>query len=141
MGYLLDPSNRAYFVWIAKVSRSARPSGGRDTLYARLHNDIAGNPCQGRRCSGSLQRVGGFGWVHNLSNQGGFDGLGLEVYKAGEGSVFPRPLLRGATEQTADVVCYHRDQTMPARRAARPAWSLSEPGGDVAELDRQMALA
>ncbi len=145
VGYLLDPSTQSVFrVDLRKSVVLLDLLEGRDTLYARLHNDIAG-AIRARAVDVPVvyKRVGWLwrGFI-NLSNQGGFDGLGLEVYKAGEGYGVPAATYLSELRQSKRPMWYVTTETNHAPEGERPAGLVGYPSREVmwAELDRQMAL-
>ncbi|NLX23241.1 MAG: hypothetical protein GXY55_16440 [Phycisphaerae bacterium] len=145
VGYLLDPtSERVVHVDLHRSVVLLDLLEARDTLYARLHNEIA-DAIRARALNVPIvyKRVGWLwrGFV-NRREQGGFDGLGLEVYKAGEAYDVPAATYASELRQSRRPMWYITTETNHAPQGERPAGLIGYPSRETlwADLDRQMAL-
>ncbi len=123
VGYLLDPATEC--VVRVDLHRSVVLLDlleARDTLYARLHSEIA-DAIRAKAVNVPIvyKRVGWLwrGFI-NRRKQGGFDGLGLEVYKAGEAYDVPAATYASELRQSRRPMWYITTETNHARKASAP---------------------
>lgn len=117
---------------------------GRDRLYAQLHNEIA-DAIRRKAIDVPIvyKRVGWLwrGFI-NRSQHGGFDGLGLEVYKSGDKYDVPAATYASELRQSRRRMWYITTETNHSPEGGHPEGSIGYPSQETlwADLDRQMSM-
>jgi hypothetical protein len=143
-GYLWDPAQNAAFKVDLTTSIVVHDLlQARDDSYADLHNDMSDAMKGVVNVPIVFKRTG---WQRrgfvNRRESGGFDGAGLEVYKAGDDYYVPTGIYLGELGQSAKTMWYVTTETNYKDESKPKPQGIGYPSKELmfAALDRQMQL-